>query len=353
MHGQLLSVSGPDFRQKGGSTMRAVVVDEFGGPEKLVVNEVADPSPGAGEVLVAVAAAGVNRADVLARSGRYHRAGPPPLILGLECAGTVLAVGRDVTGVQVGERVLAWGATNEPGFYAESAVVPASAVQAIPAGVDSVSAACLPAAWLSAWYVLQHLAQVRPGEIVLIHAAASGVGSAAVQIAAQQGATVIGTVGSTEKQAWVGDLGAEQVFNTSELDRQQVLDEILRASDGRGADVVIDTVGGDTFADSLRAAAYAGRVVAMANVALQPSLVDTRDFYPKNVRILGFQITALMEHGYDPAADLAALLAGVAAGTYTVPVAATFDLVDAPAAHRLLESRRTRGKVVLTVGSAA
>lgn len=336
--------------QKGDFAMRAVVVDEFGGPEQLEVKEVADPSPGSGEVLVAVAAAGINRADVLARSGRYHRAGPPPLILGLEGAGAVLAVGPGVTGVEVGQRVVAWGAINEPGFYAEAAVVPASDVQAIPAGVDLVSAACLPAAWLSAWYVLEHLAQLRPGELVLIHAAASGVGSAAVQIAVERGATVIGTVGSSDKATWVGELGAERVFNRSEFDRQQLLGEISRVSGGRGVDVVIDTVGGDTFADSVRSVAYGGRVVAMANVALQPSLIDTRDFYPKNVRILGFQITALKEHGYDPAPDVAALLAGVAAGTYAVPVAATFDLADAPAAHRLLESRRTKGKVVLTVG---
>ena len=333
--------------------MRAVVVEEFGPAEVLRMREVPDPAPGRGEVLMAVEVAGVNRADVLARAGKYHRAGPPPLILGLECAGTVLAVGEGVSGVGTGDRVLARGATNDPGFYAERVAVPASSVVPVPDGVDLLAAACLPTAWLSAWYCLRHLAEVQPGETVVIHAAASGVGSAAVQIATAAGATVIATAGSAEKVAWAQSLGAQAGLDTSALDRAQVLDGIAAASGGRGADVVLDTVGGDTFTDSLRAAGYAGRVVALANVALRPSTVDTRDFYPKNVRIFGFQITALIEHGYDPRADLEELLDGVGDGRFTVPIDATFGLADAAAAHRLVESRKTRGKVVLTAGSSS
>ncbi len=333
--------------------MRAVVVDEFGPAEQLRIREVPDPAPGPGDVLVGVQAAGVNRADLLARAGKYHRAGQPPLILGLECAGTVLAVGDGVTGTRAGDRVMALGATNDPGFYAERAVIPASSVVPVPDAVNLLSAACLPTAWLSAWYCLRRLAEVQPGETVVVHAAASGVGSAAVQIAAAAGATVIATAGSAEKVAWAQSLGAQAGLDTSALDRAGLLDRIAAITDGRGADVVLDTVGGDTFSDSLRAAGYAGRVVALANVALQPSTVDTRDFYPKNVRILGFQITALLEHGYDPRTDLAELLNGVADGRFTVPVAATFGFADAASAHRLIESRQTRGKVVLTVGTIA
>jgi NADPH2:quinone reductase len=328
--------------------MRAVVVDEFGPAEVLRIREVPDPAPGPREVLIAVEAAGVNRADVLARAGKYHRAGQPPLVLGLECAGTVLGVGDGVSGVRAGDRVVARGATNEPGFYAERAAVPAFSVVPVPDGVGMVAAACLPTAWLSAWYCLRHLAGLQRGETVVVHAAASGVGSAAVQIAAATGATVIATAGSAEKVAWAQSLGAGAGLDTSALDRAQVLNGIAAATGGKGADVVLDTVGGDTFSDSLRAAGYAGRVVALANVALQPSTIDTRDFYPKNVRILGFQITALMEHGYDPRPDLVELLAGVADGRFTVPVHATFGLADAADAHRLVESRTTRGKVVLT-----
>jgi NADPH2:quinone reductase len=329
--------------------MRAILVNEFGGPECLEPVELPDPVPGPGEVLIAISAAGVNRADALARSGGYHRAGRPPLRLGLEGAGTVAGLGTGVTEPAVGSRVVAVGATNEPGFYAQLAVVPADRVVAVPDGVDLIVAAALPTAWLTAWYCLRRLADVHPGETVLVHAAASGVGSAAVQIARDAGARVIGTARSPDKTAWVIGQGAQAALDTSALDSDRLLEEIGRLTDGRGPDVVLDTVGGRTFADSLRVVGYAGRVVALANVALAPSLIDTRDFYPKNVRILGFQITGLMEHGYDPRPDLRELLEAVAAGRFTVPVDATFDLADAADAHRHLEQRANRGKVMLTV----
>jgi NADPH:quinone reductase len=229
-------------------------------------------------------------------------------------------------------------------------VVPATHVVPVPDGVDDASAASLPTAWLSAWYCLHHLGQVQAGQTVLVHAAASGVGSAAVQIAGAAGATVVATARTPAKTEWVRELGADAVIDTAEGDRAATLAAIHDVTAGRGADIVLDTVGGDTFADSLKAAAYAARVVALANVALAPSTIDTRDFYPKNVQILGFQITALMEHGYDPHTDLETLLEGVAAGRFTVPIAATFDLADAAKAHEKLENRATRGKVVLTTG---
>jgi NADPH2:quinone reductase len=329
--------------------MQAIVVREFGGPEQLLVEECPDPRPGPEDIVVAIAAAGVNRADVLARAGRYHRAGPPPLLLGLEGAGTVIAIGEQVSDLAVGQHVVAWGATNDPGFYAERAVVPARQALAIPDGVELPAAAALPTAWLSAWYCLRRLADVQPGEVVLVHAAASGVGSAAVQIAVDAGATVIATAGSMAKTEWARSLGAIHAFDTSALSRQQVIEGVVRLSGGKGADVVLDTVGGPTFADSLQAIGYGGRLVALANVALDLSTIDTRDFYPKNVRILGFQITSLMEHGYDPRADLAELLAALASDRFAVPIANTFPLPRAADAHAYLEQRANRGKVLLTI----
>jgi len=329
--------------------MLAVVVREFGGPDRLLLEERSDPRPGPGDIVVAISAVGVNRADVLARAGRYHRAGPPPLLLGLEGAGTVIAVGKEVHGLAVGQHVVAWGATNDPGFYAERVVVPAHRAQPIPDGVELGAAAALPTAWLSAWYCLRRLADVQAGEVVLVHAAASGVGSAAVQIARDAGATVIATAGSAVKADWARGLGAIHAFDTSALSRRQIIEGVVRLSEGKGADVVLDTVGGETFADSLQAIAYGGRLVALANVALEPSTIDTRDFYPKNVRILGFQITSLMEHGYDPRADLAELLAALATDRFAVPIANTFPLPRAADAHAYLEQRANRGKVLLTV----
>ena len=329
--------------------MRAIAIQRFGGPEVLEVLDLPGPAPGPTEVLLAVDVAGVNRADILVRTGRYHRAGRPPLILGVEGAGTVLAVGTEVDHVVVGQRVVAMGETNVPGFYADRAVVPATRVIALPDSVDLRSAAALPTSWLSAWYCLRRLAEIRPGESLLIHAAASGVGSAAVRIAVDIGATVIATAGSAEKVDWVKDLGAQHVLDSSAVGGDALVDKVKSLTDGQGVDAVLDIVGGSAFADSLRAIGYGGRVVAMANVALAPSTVDTRDFYPKNGRIFGFQITALMEHGYDPRPDLRELLDSVAAGRFTVDIDATFPLADAADAHRHVERRANRGKVLLTM----
>ncbi|MEV7343492.1 zinc-binding dehydrogenase [Streptomyces sp. NPDC093544] len=329
--------------------MRAVRIDEFGGPEVLVPVEVPDPVAGPGQALVRVVAAGVNRVDALVRAGVYHRAGRPPLIPGVEAAGTVAAVGEGVTGISVGQRVMALDGVNAPGFYAELAVVPAERVTVLPDGVGLTEAATLPVAWLSAWYSLRRLARVAKGDTVVVKAAASGVGSAAVQIAAEAGAHVIAIAGSPRKTAWAAGFGADSVIDTSAHPDDAEVDEVLRLTDGRGADVVLDTVGGRAFGRSLREIAHGGRVVALANVALEPSTVDTRDFYPKNASILGFQLTNLQIHGYDPRADLRELAERVAAGTYRVPVETVFPLEQARAAHERLEQRDNRGKIVIAV----
>ncbi|MEU8980804.1 zinc-binding dehydrogenase [Streptomyces sp. NPDC048309] len=329
--------------------MRAVRIDEFGGPEVLVPVEVPDPVAAPGQVLVKVAAAGVNRADALIRAGVYHRAGRPPLIPGVEAAGVVAAVGEGVSDLSVGQRVMALDGVNAPGFYAELAAVPAGQVAPLPDGVDVTEAAVLPVAWLSAWYCLRHLARVTRDDTVVVKAAASGVGSAAVQIAAEAGARVIAVAGSPEKTAWAAELGARAVVDTSAHPDDAEVDEVLRLTEGRGADVVLDTVGGRAFGRSLRQIGHGGRVVALANVALEPSTVDTRDFYPKNAAVLGFQLTNLQIHGYDPRADLRELARRVAAGTYRVPVETVLPLDQARAAHERLERRDNRGKIVLAV----
>jgi len=179
---------------------------------------------------------------------------------------------------------------------------------------------------------------------VLVHAGASGVGSAAVQIAKDAGATVIATAGTADKLDWVRKLGADEVLDHTAAD---VAAEVLRLTGGRGAEVVLDLVGGDTFTGSLGAVARAGTVIAMANVALAPSTVDTRQFYPRNVHIHGFQITDLMEHGWDPRPDLVELLDALATGRFTVPIDSTLPLRRAADAHRRLASRAAAGKVVL------
>ncbi|HEX4223392.1 MAG TPA: zinc-binding alcohol dehydrogenase family protein [Pseudonocardiaceae bacterium] len=328
--------------------MRVVQLAEFGPAQNLVLAEEPDPTPGPGQLLVSVAAAGVNRADLLFRSGRYHSGPPLPAVLGSEAAGVVVAVGADVTGFAVGDRVVAWGGIGAPGFYRELALVEPDRAVHVPANVSLQAAAGLPIAWLSAWHCLRALADLRAGETVLIHAAASGVGSAAIQIAKDLGASVIGVVGSAAKQRWITELGADHALNRREAD---IVAEVDRLTEGRGVDVVLDAVGGEAFAQSLKAVGPGGRVVALANVALAPSTVDTRDFYPKNVRIYGFQLTNLMRSGWDPRPELTELLSAVHDGRFTVSLEQTFTLADAAKAHSLLESGDTQGKVVLAVGN--
>jgi NADPH:quinone reductase len=330
--------------------MRAVRIDSFGGPEVLVPVDVPDPVPGPGEVLVRIAAAGVNRADALLRAGLYHRAGRPPLVPGVEAAGVVVEVGEGVTEVVPGQRVMALDGGKSSGFYARLATVPATHLVVLPEAVDLTRAAALPVAWLSAWYCLRRLARVTKDDTVVVKAAASGVGTAAVQIAAKTGARVIALAGSAEKAAWAGEFGADVTLDTSAHPDDAEVEEVLRLTDGRGADVVLDTVGGRAFGRSLREVAHGGRVVALANVALEPSTVDTRDFYPKNASILGFQLTNLQIHGYDPRPDLRELAERVAAGVYRVPIETVVPLEEARAAHERLERRDNRGKIVLAVG---
>lgn len=327
--------------------MRASQITAFGGPEQLHLTTVPDPEPGPGEVLVSLQFAGVNRQDLLIRSGGYHRAGQPPLVLGAEGAGRVAGVGDGVTGLTVGDRVVAMNPGSRPGFYAEAVVVPATRVVPVPDDVDLPQAAGLPTAWLSAWYCLHRLAEVHAGDQVLVLAAASGVGSAALQIAKDAGAVVIAAAGTRDKADWARAQGADHAIDSSGED---TVERVLALTDGAGADVVLDTVGGDGFATALRAVGHGGRVVTLANVALSPSTIDTRDFYPKNARILGFQITNLIERlGFDPRPDLRELLQAVGQGRFTVPVDRTFGLDEAADAHRYLQGRHNRGKVLLTL----
>ena len=179
-------------------------------------------------------------------------------------------------------------------------------------------------------------------------AAASGVGDVAVQLAKAAGATVIATAGSDEKVAWALENGADHGVNH---ESESVVERVTELLGGAGAEVVLDTVGGARFGESLKAAGHGGRVVSLANVALESSTVDTRDFYPKNVAIYGFQITNLIRRlGYDPRADLAELARLAAGGDLEVHIDAAFGLSEAADAHRRLEARLNRGKVVLHPG---
>ena len=326
---------------------QAILVEAFGGPDALRLVTEATPDLGPGMLRVAVAAIGVNRADILLRAGAYHGARPPARP-GLEAAGVV--VESQSATFPVGSRVVIFG--HRAGLYVTEAVVGESEVAAVPESLPIETAAALPINWLTAWYCLRRLIELQPDDTLLVPAAASGVSTAAVQIARRIGAKVIAAASTAEKLAFAAQLGASVTVNYAEINLAEAIRDI---TDGKGVTAFLDTVGGQTFADGLKALAPFGRVAALANVTLEPSLINTRDFYPKNARIYGFQLGNLMAAGRYPEAraDLEAILARVAEGTFTVPIAQAFPLEDAAAAHRRLEGRNVLGKLLLLTSSPA
>jgi NADPH:quinone reductase-like Zn-dependent oxidoreductase len=300
--------------------MRAVVMDEFGGPEVLTVRTVDPPTPGPGQVRVRVRAAGVNGWDLTVRSGAAERmvATTLPTVLGLEVAGTVDAVGDGVTGLSVGDDVLGFA---DGGGYAEQAL--ASTVAAKPRLLGWAAAAALPVAAETALRVLG-LLEVDPGDTLLVHGAAGSVGTLAVQLAVTRGATVIGTAGE-HNQAHVRDLGATAVLYGDGLV------ERVRDAAPDGVDAVFDAAGRGALRDSIELRRGTSRIVTIADP--EASALGVR-FSSKAVR---------------DAAQLSEVAQRAADGTLTVTVGRTFPLEEAAAAHRALESGHGTGKTVLLV----
>jgi NADPH:quinone reductase-like Zn-dependent oxidoreductase len=234
--------------------MNQVWIPRFGGPEVLEVRSAPDPHAGAGEVRIAVAAAGVNFADVLARAGLYPDAPKPPMVVGYEVAGVVDEVGPGVEQLAVGNRVVA---LTRFGGYSSSAVVPVARVLALPEGKDIVHAAGLPVTFMTAHLLLNRLGSLRSGERVLIHAVAGGVGLAALQLARRAGAVTIGTA-SRGKHDRLRELGLDHPIDYRSTDFEA---EVMRFTNGRGVDVVLDAVGGVTTRKSYRCLAPLGRLL--------------------------------------------------------------------------------------------
>lgn len=327
--------------------MRAVEVPSFGPPEVLTSVDRPRPEPGAGDVSIAVSHAGVNFADVMTRRGDYHGNVAPPVVLGLEVAGTVLAVGTDVTMVRAGQRVAAFTGT---GGYAEVAVADEALTFAVPDEMNAATAAGATVVATTAGFLVDDVARVRPGEAVLVHAAAGGVGTLLGQLARLRGASpVLGTVGSADKVAYVRGFGFHDV-----LLRDGFPDAVRARTDGHGADVVFDSLGGDTRTLSLAALRPLARLVVFGNASGEPERgPDSGDLRTTNRSVLGFSLGSLRRT--DPARVRPVAerrLADVADGVLRVDVARVLPLDQAVEAHRLLESRRSRGKLVLRVRGA-
>ncbi|GIG27871.1 quinone oxidoreductase family protein [Cellulomonas marina] len=325
--------------------MRAVVATAAGGPEVLELRELPDPSPDAGEVVVAVRAAGVNFIDTYRRSGTY--AMDFPHVVGSEGAGEVVAVGADVDGVVVGDRV-AWASS--PGSYAELQRVPARELLPVPDGVDDRVAAALPLQGMTAHYLVRSTVQLGPGDEVLVHAAAGGVGLLLTQLATAAGARVVATVGSAEKEALARGAGAAEVIRYRELDDlgRDLPAAVRELTGGRGVRAVYDGVGRDTFDASLASLRPRGVLVLFGASSgpvppVDPQRLNTGGSLFLTRPTLG-SYTATREELTWRAGEL---FDAVVAGHLDVRIGATYPLDEAAEAHRALEGRATTGKVLV------
>lgn len=327
--------------------MKAVRVHELGGPEVLRYEEVEAPEPRADEALVEVAAAGVNYLDIYYRSGFHwggHHQRPLPYVPGAEGAGIVLAVGADVSEVRVGDRV-AYGISNGYGSYADLAAVPERHLVRVPESVDLRSAAAAMLQGMTAHYLTRDTHAVGPGDTVLVHAAAGGTGLLVVQMAKMRGARVFGTASTPEKARIAEEAGADAVMDYTAVDFAV---EARRLTDGRGVNVVYDSVGKSTFEKSLDALAPRGCMVIYGQSSGAVPPFDTAVLNAKGS--LSLSRPSLTHHTTDRAEILARagdVLQWMETGSLSVRVGATLPLSRASEAHRLLASRKTTGKIVL------
>lgn len=320
--------------------MKAIVVRETGGPEVLQVDEVETPRPGAGEVRVRVEAAGLNFIDIYNRTGSYPM--DPPFTPGREAAGVVDAVGEGVSGVSEGDRV---GFVMRPGAYAEHVVVPAEVLVPVPDAVDLETAAAVLLQGMTAHYLAVSTYPLQEGDDALVHAAAGGVGHLLVQICKLRGARVVGTVSTEEKAELARGYGADDVIRYTERDFEE---ETLRLTDDRGVDVVYDSVGKDTFHKSLGCLRERGYLVLYGASSGPVEPIDPQILNRGGSLFLTRPSLAHYVKRRDELLQRADDLFGwIEAGELEVRVDRTFPLADAPEAHRYMEARKTRGKVLL------
>ena len=322
--------------------MRAVVVDRWQEPDELVVSDVAGSATPAGSVKIATRAAALNFFDLLIVRGQYQVKPPFPFVPGGEFAGEIVEVGDGVSGFAVGDRVLS---ANMLGGFAERSVVAETACIPMPRQMDFAEAAALPIVYCTSYAALVFRAALEPGETLLVHAAAGGVGLAAVQIGKALGARVIATAGGPEKVAIALEHGADVGVDYRSED---FVEAVLRATDGRGADVIYDSVGGDTFERSLKCIAWNGRLLVIGFASGTIPSVQLNRVMLKNISLVGLHWGAhetrqpeRARATYDGLFDL------YAEGRIRPVVSARYALEELPKALEELASRRTHGKLVI------
>lgn len=337
----------PPERPVRSVAMRAVVVREPGGPEVLHVRDVPDPTPQPDEVIVEVAAAGINRADLLQRQGNYP---PPPgasPYLGMECSGTIVALGDAVAGWNVGDEVCALLAG---GGYAERVAVPASQLMPVPHGVSLVDAAALPETTCTVWSMVfgTHAGRLQPGERLLVHGGTSGIGTTAIQIARARGARVLTTAGTPRKVQFCSELGAEVAINY----RDEIFDERVREStDGHGVDVILDNMGAAYLPRNIAALATGGRLIVLGLQGGTKGELNLGMVLAKRatVHAAGLRGRPPGQKAEVVAETQANVWSMIEAGTVRPIIDRVLTLDDAAEAHRLVESSAHIGKVLLRV----
>lgn len=322
--------------------MKAVQVREFGGPEVLGYEDVERPEPSMGEVLLEVRSIGVNYADTMRRRNEYVIPQELPFVPGAEVAGVVTELGEGTEGVSVGDRVISLVGEDA---YAEYALAPSQALIPIPGGIDFDTAAAIPLQGLTAYHVLKTSGRLQEGESALVHAAAGGVGTLAVQMAKLLGASpVIATASSQEKLDLAKDLGADVLINYTEEDWP---DRVQEATDGEGADVILESVGGDFIEKNLRCLNVWGRMVVFGASSGERGNVSPMELLHKNHSIVGFFLPRVIDRPDLFVPSLQEMLDWISSGEVRPAIGASYPLRDAERAHADLEGRKTTGKIVL------
>ena len=340
--------------------MKAAYFKEHGGADKILYGDYRDPAAGAGEVVVRVRACALNQVDMLLLDGRFPPPEGLPHVNGCEITGTLEAVGAGVTGLEKGARVILFPGlscgrceyclrgqrtvctrygylgAHKDGGYAELVKAPAANVLPLPEAIPFEAGAAVPLAMLTSWHALVAQAELRPGQTVLVQAAGSGVGSAAIQVARLCGARVITTVGSDDKIEFARSLGAEHVVNYR---TQDFVEETRKWSGKRGVDVVVEHIGGDTFERSIYALTRLGKLVTIGSHDTHWGRLDLRHVYSKNLRVLGTNLGSIVE--------LRTVLDHVVRGQLRPVVDRAFPLKDARAAVQHVLDRKNKGKVLL------
>jgi NADPH:quinone reductase len=324
--------------------MTAIGIEEAGGPEMLEPQQRPVPRPGAGEILIKVRAAGVNRPDVMQRKGLYPPPPGAPDIPGLEICGDVIALGQGATRWKIGDRVMALVVGGGYGEYCA-----AHESHALPAGkLDPVHAAAIPETFFTVWHNVFERGGLQKGETLLVHGGTSGIGTTAIQLAKQFGARVIITAGSDQKCEAAKQLGADVAVNYKTKD---FVAETKTATNDKGADVVLDMVGGDYIARNYEAAAVEGRIVQIAFQGSPKATVDFRRIMLKRLHHTGSTLRSRSTEAKGAIASAIAhkVLPLIEAGTVKPIIDSTFALRDASKAHARMESSAHIGKIVLTI----